>query len=61
MNEQKKDECCSPSGSCCGGAKKLIVGIILGLVIFTCGYLMGKGGLCSMGSSQKTMCPITQK
>jgi hypothetical protein len=61
MEEQKKDECCQPSnsgcGSCCGSFKKLIVALVLGLVVFTCGYVVGKG-YCPM-SGQK-ICPLTQ-
>ena len=57
MSEEKKDECCSgPKSSCCM-VKKVIVGLVLAVVIFTCGYIIGKGGCPFAGHK---MCPISQ-
>jgi len=61
MSEEKKEECCSTSGNsgcCCPGIKKLIVGLVLALLVFTCGYIFGKGQ-CPF-SGQK-MCPLVQQ
>ncbi len=54
MTEQKKDEnCCSG----CTGVKKLIVGLILGVLIFVAGYYFAKGQ-CPF--SQR-FCPLIQR
>lgn len=60
MSEQKKDECCSSgSGSgCCGGMKKLIFMAVLGLVVFTCGYIIGQGKCPMSSSGSGKMCPL---
>lgn len=61
MSEEKKEECCTgtKNSCCCSGAKKLLVGIILAGLIFTCGYIFGKGH-CPFSSCQQKMCPIMQ-
>lgn len=60
-DEHKKDECCSPNsnkGHGCCGTKKMVVGILLVLFIFMCGYVVGKG-YCPFACSGK-MCPLVQ-
>jgi hypothetical protein len=60
MEEQKKEECCQTTKSGCGccGAKKFVFGLVLALVIFTCGYIFGKG-YCPLSPCHK-VCPIMQ-
>jgi hypothetical protein len=62
MSEEKKEGCCGSGNSgcgCCGGVKKLIFVLAIGLIIFTCGYIMGKGK-CPFGTSACVgkMCPL---
>jgi hypothetical protein len=46
MNEEaKKEACCDSSHACCKG-KKLIVGVLLGLLLFGVGFCLGKSGIC---------------
>jgi len=54
--EAKKDACCSDTSSknCCHG-KKAIVGILLGLLLFSLGFFMGKSNVCPW-----QVCPISQ-
>ena len=53
-NEQTgKDDSCCAKGSCCG---KKFFALILGLLIFTLGFLVGKSNLCPM-----KICPFTQQ
>lgn len=59
MGEQKKDESCSTGCGCCAGTRKLIVGLLLGALIFMTGFIFGKG-YCPFGSGQK-MCPVMQR
>ena len=61
MSEEQKSDCCGPKSGCgCGGAKKMLVMAVLALLIFTCGYVFGKGN-CPFGSGcSSKMCPITQ-
>ena len=54
MEENKKGECCS-SHSCCGGVKKLLVGLLIGAFIFAAGMWYAKAN-CSMGGK---ICPIS--
>lgn len=60
MEEQKKDDCCHSTNSGCGccGIKKIFIGLLVALVIFTCGYIFGKGA-CPF-SGQK-VCPLMQR
>ena len=56
MSEEKKDGCCGThgsSGACCAG-KKLLVGLLVGALIFAAGIWFAKAQ-CPM--SQK-MCPM---
>ena len=56
MTEDKKEGCCgTDKGGCCG-IKKIIVGIVLALLLFTCGYIFGKG-YSPFTTCQKT-CPM---
>ncbi len=55
-NEKKDGSCCTTGSSCGCGCKKLIIGILLGVVLTMVGMCLFKGGMC--GSSPK-MCPIT--
>ncbi len=59
MSEEKKSECCSTGSSGCCGVKKIIVALVLALVVFTCGYIMGKGA-CPFAGGQKT-CPMVPR
>ena len=56
MNEEKKDEknCCQTK-SCCGGTK-LLIGVLLGVLIFGAGFWFAKAN-CPGGMK---MCPINQ-
>ncbi|MEI7998988.1 MAG: hypothetical protein WCH62_05735 [Candidatus Omnitrophota bacterium] len=62
MSEEKKENSCATTGSgcssCCGKIKILIVGLILGALIFMTGYIIGKGA-CPF-SGQKT-CSMMQR
>ncbi len=63
MSEEKKDACCSTGSSCgcCSGAKKLVVGMLLGVLIFATGMWFAKAkcmtgkGVCPMGSNSAEM------
>ena len=44
MTEEKKEGCCEgngPKGSCCAG-KKLLVGVLVGVLLFAGGMLFAK-------------------
>ena len=61
MSEEKKDGCCSSEKSgcgCCGGAKKLVIGLIAGALLFASGVMFAKSS-CMMGGSK--VCPISGK
>ena len=62
--EHKKEECCGSdskkSCGCCGGMKKIILGAIVFLFIFFCGYVVGKG-YCPFSSCSGKICPIPQR
>jgi hypothetical protein len=60
MSEDKKEGCCggSDKSGCCG-VKKIIVGVVLAALLFTCGYIFGKGGCPFSGMCQT--CPMTKK
>ena len=57
MSEDKKEGCCgtsgSSSGSCCGG-KKLLIGLLVGALIFVAGMLFAKA--CPLA---KSICPLS--
>ena len=52
-NENKQDSCCH-TGSCCG--KKFIISVLLGLLLFGLGFLVGKSNVCPW-----RMCPMSQQ
>ncbi len=62
--EAKKEECCGgetkKNCGCCCGIKKLVLGVLLVLFIFFCGYVTGKG-YCPFSSCSTKMCPITKQ
>lgn len=51
-NKDKKG-CCSSKGCCCLG--KIVVKILLALLIFSAGYVVGSGKMCPM-----KVCPLSQ-
>ncbi len=53
-DEHKGDECCSTKKSCCCGGK-LVTSILLAILLFGAGYVVGKGGLCGKWK----VCPLT--
>lgn len=53
-DENKGEECCSTKKSCCCCGGKLVTSILLAILLFGAGYVVGKGGLC--GKSK--VCPI---
>ena len=60
MSEANKEECCGTNNKGCGGCggiKKLIFMLVLGLIVFMCGYVIGKGH--SPFACSGKMCPIT--
>ena len=59
MSEEKKEECCGVAKKGCCGIKKLILGIVLVGLIFTCGYILGKG-YCPFAASSchQGTCPM---
>ncbi|MBF0489220.1 MAG: hypothetical protein HQL15_01200 [Candidatus Omnitrophica bacterium] len=59
MSEEKKEGCCSTGKSSCCGIKKIIIGVVLALLIFACGYIFGSGH-CPFAGEQKT-CPMMKK
>lgn len=66
MSEEKKEEgCCGSSAKsgcgCCGGMKKMVVGAVLAALVFTCGYIFGKGSCPFKGDCSKKVCPLTPK
>ena len=54
-NQEAKGEmnCCATS-ACCGG-KKIIMGILFGLLLFGAGYWVAQNNHCAM-----KICPVTQ-
>ena len=56
MNEEKKSECCSGGkGHCCCG-KKVVLGVIFAILLFSAGYLVAKANICSNGGAK--ICPM---
>jgi hypothetical protein len=45
-NEEAKKSCCSGSCGGCGCGKKVIGALVLVILGWICGFLMGSGGLC---------------
>ncbi len=59
MSEEKKEGCCGTHGSsgpCCSG-KKLLIGLLVGALIFAAGMLFAK--TCPLGGAK--MCPMSTK
>jgi hypothetical protein len=57
MSEEKKEGCCGTTpgaGQCCSG-KKLLIGLLVGALIFVAGMLFAK--TCPLGGAK--MCPIS--
>ena len=58
MTEEHKEECCSTKGKCCGGGK-LIFAILIGLLLISFGYALGRGGcpfkVCPLSGQQQMM------
>ena len=52
-DEHKGDACCGTKKPCCGS--KLVTSILLAVLLFGAGYVVGKGGLCGKGK----VCPLT--
>ena len=61
-NQEQGKKCCSMSG--CGCGARVIVAIVLILIGWICGYLMGQGGFCGRKKwmcrdSMASGCPMT--
>lgn len=58
MTEKKEENCQTQGGcGCCSGVKQLIIGLLLGALIFAFGYFVARGG-CPFGSK---ICPLMQR
>ena len=56
MNQEaKKESCCNDSGHRCCGVSKCLIKIVLGLLLFGAGFLVGKSGYCPAN-----VCPLSQ-
>ena len=53
QNNKEKESCCHTSSGCCSG-KKVVLGLVIGFLLFTTGYLVGK--TCTFSK----FCPMTQ-
>ena len=56
-DEKKEGSCCSGSGcGCCAGAKKLVVGLLIGALLFASGVWFANAK-CWKGGAK--MCPMS--
>ena len=57
--QESKGDCCQTSASdsgCCGSGKKMIIGILIGVILFLAGYGFAKLSMCG----QSPFCPMKQ-